>query len=245
LFAQLTDTQADRLLAGQIGLDVVAEQVLLLQQDEGEGLVVIQTGLAKVRAYTANGEEAVMAVVGPGDLMGEMAVLTAGVRNAYVLALTPLKVVKLRAGAYRELLLSDGSLSLALTRLLAARLKALNRRFLLRGGDASTRRLAALQDLALSCSRGEDPLAPAGAGDHGGPVAGDHLPHLHPAEGARHGKRRLAGDPDRRSAVSAQAGLAGLSGGLGWDAIPPSSQADASASSIGVSGSSVLLPLCW
>jgi len=159
LFAQLTDTQADRLLAGQIGLDVVAEQVLLLQQDEGEGLVVIQTGLAKVRAYTANGEEAVMAVLGPGDLMGEMAVLTAGVRNADVVALTPLKVVKLRAGAYRELLLSDGSLSLALARLLAARLTALNRRFLLRGGDASTRLLAALLDLALSCSRGEDPLA--------------------------------------------------------------------------------------
>jgi CRP-like cAMP-binding protein len=112
LFAQLTDTQADRQLAGQIGLDVVAEQVLLLQQDEGEGLLVIQTGLAKVRAYTANGEEAVMAVLGPGDLMGEMAVL-----------------------------------------------RALSRRFLLRGGDASTRLLAALLDLALSCSRGQDPLA--------------------------------------------------------------------------------------
>jgi len=34
-----------------------------------------------------------MAVLGPGDLMGEMAVLTAGVRNADVVALTPLKVV--------------------------------------------------------------------------------------------------------------------------------------------------------
>ena len=30
LFAQLTDAQADRLLTGQIGLDVAAEQVLLL-----------------------------------------------------------------------------------------------------------------------------------------------------------------------------------------------------------------------
>jgi hypothetical protein len=28
--------------------------------------VVIQSGLAKVRAYTANGEAAVMAVLGPG-----------------------------------------------------------------------------------------------------------------------------------------------------------------------------------
>ena len=159
LFAQLTDAQADRLLTGQIGLDVAAEQVLLLHQDEGEGLVVIQTGLAKVRAYTADGEEAVMAVLGPGDLMGDMAVLTAGVRNADVVALTRLKVVKLRAGAYRELLLTDGAISLALARVLAGRLSALNRRFLLRGGDATTRLLGVLLDLAHTCSRGRDPLA--------------------------------------------------------------------------------------
>ena len=159
LFAQLTDAQADRLLTGQIGLDVAAEQVLLLHQDEGEGLVVIQTGLAKVRAYTADGEEAVMAVLGPGDLMGDMAVLTAGVRNADVVALTRLKVVKLRAGAYRELLLNDGAISLALARVLAGRLSALNRRFLLRGGDATTRLLGVLLDLAHTCSRGRDPLA--------------------------------------------------------------------------------------
>lgn len=159
LFAQLTDAQADRLLTGQIGLDVAAEQVLLLQQDEGEGIAVIQTGLAKVRAYTPDGEEAVMAVLGPGDLMGEMAVLAAGVRNADVVALTPLKVVKLRAGAYRELLLTDGAISLALARLLAGRLSALNRRFLLRGGDATTRLLGVLLDLAHTCSGGKDPLA--------------------------------------------------------------------------------------
>lgn len=159
LFAQLTDAQADRLLTGQIGLDVAAEQVLLLQQDEGEGIAVIQTGLAKVRAHTPDGEEAVMAVLGPGDLMGEMAVLAAGVRNADVVALTSLKVVKLRAGAYRELLLTDGAISLALARLLAGRLSALNRRFLLRGGDATTRLLGVLLDLAYTCSGGKDPLA--------------------------------------------------------------------------------------
>jgi len=159
LFAQVSDAQAERLLTGQIGLEVAAEQVLLLEQDEGEGLVVIQSGLAKVRAFSADGEEAVMAVLGPGDLMGEMAVLTAGLRNADVVALTPLTVVKLRAGAYRELLLNDGSISLALARLLATRLTALNRRFLLRGADATTRLLAVLLNLAHTCSRGQDPLA--------------------------------------------------------------------------------------
>ena len=159
LFAQLTEAQANTLLVGQNRVEVAAEQVLLLHQDEGEGLLMVQQGLAKVRAYSDDGEEAVMAVLGPGDLMGEMAVLTAGMRNADVVALTSLVVVKLRAVAYRELLYNDGRLSLSLARLLAARLTALNRRFLLRGADATTRLLAVLLNLALTSSRGEDPLA--------------------------------------------------------------------------------------
>ena len=159
LFAQLSDAQVELLLRGQIGVEVAAEQVLLLEQDEGEGLVVILEGLAKVRSYSADGEEAVMAVLGPGDLLGEMAVLTSGVRNADVVALTRLLAVKLRASGYRELLFHDVNLALALARLLAQRLTTLNRRFLLRGADATTRLLATLLQLALTTSRGKDPLA--------------------------------------------------------------------------------------
>lgn len=159
LFAQLSEAQAQTLLQGQISVEVAADQVLLLEQDEGEGLVVILEGLAKVRTYSADGEEAVMAVLGPGNLMGEMAVLTSGGRSADVVALTRLVAVKLRARGYRELLFSDGDLALALARLLAQRLTALNRRFLLRGADATTRLLATLLHLALTSSRGQDPQA--------------------------------------------------------------------------------------
>jgi CRP-like cAMP-binding protein len=159
LFRQLSDDQADLLLRSQIAAEVAADQVLLHEQDEGEGLVVILEGLAKVRSYSADGEEVVMALLGPGDLLGEMAVLTAGVRNADVVALTRLLTVKLRAGAYRQLLFQDCNLALELARLLAQRLTALNRRFLLRGADAGTRLLATLLDLALTVSRDRDPLA--------------------------------------------------------------------------------------
>lgn len=159
LFRQLSDDQAELLLRNQIAAEVAAEQVLLHEQDEGEGLVVILEGLAKVRSYSADGEEVVMALLGPGDLLGEMAVLTAGVRNADVVALTRLLTVKLRAGGYRQLLFQDCNLALELARLLAQRLTALNRRFLLRGADASTRLLATLVELALTASRGRDPLA--------------------------------------------------------------------------------------
>lgn len=159
LFRQLSDDQADLLLRSQIAAEVAADQVLLHEQDEGEGLVVILEGLAKVRSYSADGEEVVMALLGPGDLLGEMAVLTAGVRNADVVALTRLLTVKLRAGAYRQLLFQDCNLALELARLLAQRLTVLNRRFLLRGADATTRLLATLLDLALTVSRDRDPLA--------------------------------------------------------------------------------------
>lgn len=159
LFAALTVVQAEALLVGHFCVAVAAEQVLLLDQDEGEGLLVILEGLAKVRAYSASGEEAVMAVLGPGDLMGEMAVLNQGLRNADVLALTPVVAVKLRASPYRALLFSDGRFALALAQLLAVRLATQNRRFLLRGSDATTRLLGVLLDLAHTCSRGEDPLA--------------------------------------------------------------------------------------
>ena len=160
LFAQLTQSQAEALLVGQITLEVAAEQLLIIQQDEGEALLVIQDGLAKVRSFSADGDEVVIALLGPGDLMGEMAVLTQGVRNADVVALTPLVAVKLRAGLFRDLVLHDARVSLELARLLAVRLTAIHARLLLRGADATTRLLAVLQDLALTASRGQDPLGP-------------------------------------------------------------------------------------
>lgn len=160
LFAHLPVDQAETLLAGQITLAVAADQFLLIQQDEGEAILVIQEGLAKVRSFSADGEEVVIALLGPGDLMGEMAVLMHGVRNADVVALTPLVAVKLRAGFFRDLVFHDARVSLELARLLAVRLTATHARFLLRGADAATRLLAVLQDLALSASRGQDPLGP-------------------------------------------------------------------------------------
>ena len=160
LFAHLSAARAQALLAGQITVAVAADQIMLIQQDEGESLLVIQDGLAKVRSFSADGEEVVMALLGPGDLMGEMAVLTKGVRNADVVALTPLVAVKLRASLFRDLVLNDGQVSLELARLLAVRLTATHARFLLRGADASTRLLAVLLDLALTASRGKDPLGP-------------------------------------------------------------------------------------
>lgn len=160
VFQSLGMAEAERLLEQQRPLEAAAEQTLLLSQDEGEGPLLIQAGLAKVRAFAADGTEVVMAVLGPGDLFGDMAVLLGGVRSADVVALTALEAVRLMARPFRELLHQDARLALALARLQAERLRTLNQRFLLRGADATTRLLAVLLDLAERCHAGGDPLAP-------------------------------------------------------------------------------------
>ena len=159
LFGCLGVAEAERLLAQQRPISAAVDQPLLLFQDEGEGPLLILRGLVKVRAFSADGSEVVMAVLGPGDLFGDMAVLLGGVRSSDVVALTPLEAVRLMARPFRDQLHHDARLALALARLQAERLQAMNQRFLLRGSDATTRLLAVLLDLAHRCSGGSDPQA--------------------------------------------------------------------------------------
>jgi CRP-like cAMP-binding protein len=148
LFAQLSGPQRDRLLEQHRPVSFPADQVLVLEQDESQGLILFRQGIAKVRQFNEEGEETVLSLLGPGDLCGEMAMLHDGRRTADVVTLTACEAVLLRCGPFRELLHSECLLSLAVARLEVRRLRDLHRRFTLQGADATTRLLAVLADLA-------------------------------------------------------------------------------------------------
>jgi CRP-like cAMP-binding protein len=150
LFAQLSEEQRSRLLEQHRCVHFPADQLLMLEQDESQGLILFRQGIAKVRLYDKEGEEAVLSLLGPGDVCGEMAVLQGGRRTADVVTLTACEAVLLRVGPFRDLLYSEPLLSLAVARLAVQRLRNLHRRFSLQGADATTRLLAALADLARS-----------------------------------------------------------------------------------------------
>jgi CRP-like cAMP-binding protein len=105
-----------------------------------------------VRTYTADGEEVVMSLLGAGEVFGEMAALDGAPRSADVVALTPVRVAKLRAEPFSALLKQEPGLALALARLEAMRLRDLNQRFAIGASDATTRLLAALAYLARKSS---------------------------------------------------------------------------------------------
>jgi CRP/FNR family cyclic AMP-dependent transcriptional regulator len=107
----------------------------VLEQDWGESLFVLRGGMAKVRCYTADGNEVVMSVLGEGDVFGEM------------------------AAPFAALLEKDAGFALARAHLEASRLRDLNQHFAIQSGDATTRLLDALAYLARCSSAANDPQA--------------------------------------------------------------------------------------
>ena len=156
LFMSLSEQQRHRLLDQHRGVTFSPDQLLMLDQDESQGLILLLNGIAKVRRFNSEGEEDVLSLLGPGDVCGEMAVLNNGRRSADVVSVTTCDAVFLRVGPFRELLHSEPRLSLALARLEARRLQDLNCRFTLRGADATTRLLATLCELARRTRLGAD-----------------------------------------------------------------------------------------
>jgi CRP-like cAMP-binding protein len=159
LFVSLSLEQCNLLLDRHRQSSHVADQVFVLEQDWGESLFLLQSGLAKVRTFTSDGDEIVLSVLGEGDVFGEMAALDGAARAADVVALTPVTVLKLRGAPFAGLLHQEVGLALALARLEASRLRDLNQRFALLSSDATSRLLAALAYLARRSSSADDPLA--------------------------------------------------------------------------------------
>ena len=160
LFESLGDQQLDTILERQRESVHQADQVIVMEQDWGESLFLLCDGLAKVRTYTSDGDEVVMSLLGSGDVFGEMAVFDGDSRSADVVALTPLRLVKLRIPPFAALLEKNTGLGVSLAKLEATRLRDLNRRFALQTADATTRLLDALAYLARKSSSTDDPQAP-------------------------------------------------------------------------------------
>ena len=69
LFHGLDSVQLEQLLDRHRETAHQVDQVLVMEQDWGESLFLIRSGLAKVRTYTADGDEAAFDY--SGDLVGD------------------------------------------------------------------------------------------------------------------------------------------------------------------------------
>jgi CRP/FNR family transcriptional regulator, cyclic AMP receptor protein len=93
-----------------------ANQTLFTAGDPGDGCYRIESGLLKVTVMSPTGDERIFAILGPGSLVGELALLDAQPRSASVMSLrdslltfitrsTFLAVLEIQPRVYRDIML--------------------------------------------------------------------------------------------------------------------------------------------
>jgi hypothetical protein len=73
---------------------------ILHQGELGDDLYLIEAGKAEVQVVTPTGHRMCVATLGPGNYFGEIALVTGGERTADVVALTPMRLLRLSRDAY-------------------------------------------------------------------------------------------------------------------------------------------------
>lgn len=155
-----SDSRA-RLLEGHRSLDIPANHQLLFQADWGEEYYIVTSGLLKARCLNLEGNEIVLSLIGPGAMVGELALFFPEPRRtADVVSLTACSLLKLRRSLLQEVMATSPEFSRAFAVLQCQRLTALNERLMLLNEDATTRLLATLLNLALLNGPQDDPRQP-------------------------------------------------------------------------------------
>ena len=107
---------------------IAAGTILLREGGESDRAYVIRRGEVEVRKAQSNGQEAVIAQLGPGDWVGEMGLLLNLPRSASVVAVTDLEVEPLTRENFEHLIGAHPEEALRLLRQLATRLHQADQR---------------------------------------------------------------------------------------------------------------------
>jgi len=126
LFSALPSHLSAHLFANAKPVHLAAEQVLFLAGDAGDGCYRIEKGLLKVSMVSTSGAERILSILGPGAIVGELAVLDGLPRSASVLALRESELLFISKAKFEEFAKKNQELYQHLVTLLASRLRETN-----------------------------------------------------------------------------------------------------------------------
>lgn len=99
LFRLLDDEQYSYLKDRLQTLSLGAEDVLYTEASPADTVAIVLEGTLEVVKLASNGEETLLTEVGPGDVVGEMALVDDRDRSASIRAKTPVKVARMSRAA--------------------------------------------------------------------------------------------------------------------------------------------------
>jgi CRP/FNR family transcriptional regulator, cyclic AMP receptor protein len=126
LFSALPRDLSALLFANAKPAHLAADQMLFVADDPGNGCYRIEEGLLKVSIASASGTERILAILGPGAIVGELAVLDGLPRSASVVALRDSELLFVSKAKFDECAKKHPDLYEHLLTLLASRLRETN-----------------------------------------------------------------------------------------------------------------------
>lgn len=140
---QLTATEQGALEKSGRRRDFQRGAVIFREAETTDWVAVLRAGRVKVSVDTANGTEVVLAVRGPGVLLGEFAAIDGEPRSATVTAIDTVSAIAVPLGAFESFLQANGRVSLLLMRTLIAKMRDADRKRIEFGAHDTIGRVAA------------------------------------------------------------------------------------------------------
>jgi CRP/FNR family transcriptional regulator, cyclic AMP receptor protein len=123
LLTDLPDRLTSGLLAHATPRHLSADEVLFLAGDPGDGFYRLDEGLLKVSIASVTGAERILAILGPGSIVGDLSIIDGKPRSATVTALRDCKLRFVSRAAFEAFAGKKPEIYVDLTQLLAARLR--------------------------------------------------------------------------------------------------------------------------
>ncbi|GAC1359536.1 MAG: cAMP-activated global transcriptional regulator CRP [Herpetosiphon sp.] len=126
LFAGLSDAELTTLRPMLHRRTFPAGTPLLATDQWGEVAFIIEDGTVKVHNEQANGKDVILAILGPGEVVGELSILDRGGRSANVVTVTTATLLWINRPELETCLQTLPTMTLNLARILARRLRMAN-----------------------------------------------------------------------------------------------------------------------
>ena len=126
LFAGLPDAAWAALAPRLVSRVVARGEDLFREGDPGDALHVLVEGKVKISRAAPDGRENVIAILGPGDLLGELSIFDAQPRGATATAVTDSRLATLAKADFAEWLALHPAVAVELLHALAVRLRQTN-----------------------------------------------------------------------------------------------------------------------
>ena len=128
LFDGLADEDLEAIAKVTISRTYDKDQIIILAEEEGDALFIIDTGQVKVSIVSEDGREMILSLLGNGAVFGELSLLDGKPRSANVVATENTGLYMVRRADFLQLIYKVPKIAIALLAELAARMRRTDRK---------------------------------------------------------------------------------------------------------------------